>query len=88
LESQTSFDTLDAALKIFTKATPLDRITLVSGVFNQPDDPRTLDEVHDDLVRALPQARRVRRHAIWSAHTLDAPKADLVRAWIVDAWTA
>jgi hypothetical protein len=86
LESQTSFDSLDDALRIFTKTTPLDRITLVSGVFNEPRDPRTLDEVHDDLVRGMPQARRVRRHAIWSAHTLDEAKADLVRAWTVDTW--
>jgi hypothetical protein len=75
LEGQTSTDTLDRRLRTYPDA------VLVTGVFDEPTDPRTVEETKRDLERSTPQAKRKRRHAIWSAHTMTGPKADAIKAW-------
>jgi hypothetical protein len=80
LEQQTSFDTLEKAVDIADDFVPRSAIVLVQGSFNQPNDPRTLAEFVHDRDRARAQATLVEEHACWSAHTLDGPKADALRA--------
>jgi hypothetical protein len=87
-EQQTSIDTLDQMLAIFGRFTPLDRVIVTTGSFNQPGDPRTVDEVRRDLERCQPQALRSSAHAIWSAHTTSPEKADAVRAFALETWAA
>lgn len=75
LESQESTETLDKVLAKWPDA------ILVTGVFDQPGDPRLLVEVGRDLGRCTPQAKRTGTHAVWSAHTMTPAKADMLRDW-------
>lgn len=81
LEAQTSTDTLEQALLVFGRYSEPEQIVLVTGVFDQKDDPRTVDEIRRDLARCTTQAKRSGAHAIWSAHTLTPAKADVHREW-------
>ncbi len=86
LESQTSLDSLDHAMRIFGRYTDAEKITLVMGVFDQKGDPRTLSEVRADLHRATPQAIKSGMLAAWSAHSLSVAEADAYREFVVSTW--
>lgn len=77
LEQQTSTDTLGKVLAQWPDA------VLVTGVFDQQNDPRTLLEVGRDLDRCTAQAQRVGAHGVWSAHTLSDAECDLLREWAI-----
>lgn len=80
LEQQTSTETLADVLRRWPDA------VLVTGVFDQAGDPRTLLEVGRDLDRCTPQARKTGTHGVWSAHTLTDAKCDLLREWSLATW--
>lgn len=82
LESQTSTLHLDRTTAIYPDA------VLVTGTFDAPSDPRTVEEVRMDLERCTTQAQRIGAHGVWSAHTITDAKADLLRAWVVETWRA
>lgn len=86
LEAETSLDTLGRALEIFERTTQRERLTLVSGLFDSTDNPRTLIEVGRDLARATSQARLNGKHAVWSAHVMSDAEADILREWSLDTW--
>lgn len=77
LEAQTSVDHLDEALRKWPTSIP------VIGVFDEPGDRRTLDEVRHDLSRCAEQAKRVGALGVWSAHTTTEEKADVLREWAI-----
>lgn len=81
LEQQNSTETLANALLVFGRYSELSDIVIVTGVFDQPGDPRTLDEERADLARCTAHAKLVGEHGAWSAHTLTPPKADVLREW-------
>ena len=82
LEMQNSMQSLAARLKLYPDA------VLVDGVFDQPGDPRTVEEIEADLRACQAQARRTGLQAFWSAHTLTPPKADAMRRFVVTTWGA
>lgn len=87
LESQTSTDTLDAALAIAARYTAPERIVPVCGVFDTKrddgtPDPRTPDEIRRDLERCTPQARASGRLGEWSSRSLTAAKMTTLRTWV------
>lgn len=61
---------------------------LVTGMFDADDDPRTIDEVLADLRRCTPRARETRKHAVWSARTINDDEADALKEWAVETWQA
>jgi hypothetical protein len=81
LEQQNSTETLANALLVFGRYTDLANIVIVTGVFDQPGDPRTIAEERVDLDRCTAHAKLVGEHGAWSAHTLTPPKADALREW-------
>lgn len=80
LESQTSTDTLEHVLRQWPDA------VLVTGLFDNEGDPRTIDEVLRDLERCTPQAKRTGAHVLWSAHTMSELEADRIAAWAIETW--
>lgn len=80
-EQQNSLDTLAHGMEIFERTTPREKIVICTGAFNQPNDPRTVDEVKHDLLRSTPQAKLTGQQAVWSVHTTSPEKADAFRDW-------
>lgn len=83
LEQQTSTKTLDKALAIAAKATSLDRVVCVGGLFDDDNDPRTPDEIRADLAACSAQTRRSGRFAEWSAKSLGGAKAGALASWVL-----
>jgi hypothetical protein len=86
LEGQTSTDTLDHALRIFEKYSPIDRVIPTLGSFDSTDDKRTLAEIQLDLDRCTDQARTCGRLAMFVAQTTSRAEAELLAAWAKRTW--
>jgi hypothetical protein len=82
LEQQTSTLTLDKALIVAERATPLERVVCVGGLFDDQDDPRSPDEIRRDLDTCATQTRRSGRFAEWSAKSLGGAKARVLSTWV------
>lgn len=76
LERQASTATLAAAVRKAPDA------ILVTGLFDERDNPRTLDEIRVDLDRCAVHSARLGIHGFWSAHTMSDAEADLLRGWL------
>lgn len=80
LESQESTDTLGLALRKAPHA------TIVLGLFDAENNPRTTGEVRRDLERCTEQAKMVGRLAVWSLASMSVAEADLLREWSIATW--
>lgn len=80
LEQQTSTDTLAKVLERWPDA------VCVTGVFDDEDDKRTLDEIRRDLERCTAQAKKTGRHGVWSARSMSLEEADVHREWALSTW--
>lgn len=85
-EQQTSIATLPNLFARFAPVVARESTVLVTGAFDQPDDPRTLAEFCADLDACTEHAQLVRAHAVWSAHTLGPAECDTLAAWTRRVW--
>lgn len=85
-EQQTSIATLPQLFARFAPVVARESTVLVTGAFDQPNDPRTLAEFCADLDACTEHAQLVRAHAVWSAHTLGPAECDALDAWTRRVW--